>query len=457
MTSALASWRGSLRARTVTVAVLVTMLFGVVGSLALMWQLQTSLVRSVDTSLSVQSQTLATTLLADRPVNPLLAPLGEAAFFQVVGSSGRVLASSASVQGQDALTTFAPLGQISFVTLAVSPLGAGERIRVSAERLTFRHQPATLYVGQSLSASDQSIRDVRDILSLAGPLLVLVVGVLTWLLVARSLAPVEAMRVQVNQITMRDLSERLAEPASGDELARLAATLNAMLARLHASHLRQQSFVADASHELKSPLAAAVAELQVSLAHPELTQWPQAAHLVLGDLDRMSAIINDLLDLARFDEHARRENTVVDLADLVAHECTRLDRTSAVALEVAGHEKIPVMAQAQDLSRALRNVLVNAVAHATTRVSVAYILDAEFVEVHVVDDGPGIAPEDRERVFHRFARLDSARSRTSGGSGLGLAIVKAIVDAHDGSVFFLDDPAGAHCVIRLPRIEATRS
>ena len=443
---------GSIRVRTVTASVIVSAAFYVLAGGALLWQLQSSLLGSLDSSLGGLTQTLAASLQAGRTPGALPAPLSEASFYQVVDASGRVLFSSASVEGQDPVSRFSPAGATTqFWTLPTSPLGAGDRLRVGARQVTLRDTLATLYVGETLGPADQSMRDVRDVLLVSSPLLLLGVALLTWFLVGRSLAPVEAIRDHVERISLEDLHERIPDSRTNDEIARLATTMNDMLRRLDDAHQRQRSLISDASHELKSPLAAAYTELEVGLAHPEITRWPESARDVLGDLARMRAIIDDLLLLARHDE-ARYSSPVsdVDVGALAHLEAGYVGRLTQATILVEQSGPLLVRANHDELSRAIRNVLENAAQHALSHVAVSLEVVGHDVEVRVDDDGPGIAPVDRERVFDRFTRLDVARSRSSGGSGLGLAIVRAIVEHAGGAVWFTGEAPGAHCVIRLP-------
>ena len=448
--------RGSIRVRTVTAAVVVSAGFYVLAGVALLWRLNSSLLGSLDSSLGGLTQTLAASLQAGRSQGALPSSLNEALFYQVVDATGRVLFSSASVEGQDPVSRFSPAGAATqFWTLPTSPLGTGDRLRIGARLVTIENSRATLYVGQTLGPADQSIRDVRDTLLVSSPLLLLGVAILTWFLVGRSLAPVEAIRDHVERITLEDLHERVPDSHTNDEIARLAATMNDMLRRLDDAHQRQRSLISDASHELKSPLAAAYTELEVGLAHPEITRWPQSARDVLGDLTRMKTIIDDLLLLARHDEASSSSQlTDVDVGDLARLEAGYVRRLTPATVTVSESGPLPVRANHDEISRVIRNVLENAAQHALNHVEVTFALVGHDVEVRVDDDGPGIAPADRERVFERFTRLDVARSRSSGGSGLGLAIVRALVEHAGGAVWFTGEAPGAHCVIRLPLTSA---
>jgi signal transduction histidine kinase len=240
-------------------------------------------------------------------------------------------------------------------------------------------------------------------------------------------------------------------PEKRDEISALALTMNEMLARIEAGHSAQQRFVGDASHELRSPLTTIISALEMAVAHPDLLDDELAKTTLLPEAHRMQALVDDLLLLARADERGlTMAHDDVDLDDLVLAEAERLSRETSLGIRT---DIVPtrVVGDAPRLSRMLRNLLDNAARHATSEVSVCTLTCGEHVVLTVDDDGPGIAPADRERVFDRFVRLDAGRSRSSGGAGLGLAIVREIVAAHQGSVRIGDRPGGGTRVtVQLP-------
>jgi len=313
-----------------------------------------------------------------------------------------------------------------------------DRVRFSAQTVTGPDGRYTVVVGEGTATIASTIWAVVVALAIAAPVVILVSGVATYVLVHRSMRSVDDIRSRVAEITTSDLAERVPVPDSRDEIAALAETMNEMLARIQAGHEAQKRFVGDASHELRSPLTTIISALEVVVAHPEVLSGDQAGDLVgttlMPEAQRMKVLIDDLLLLARADERGldiARED--VDLDDLAGAELERLRRETT--LDVEGElEPVRVTGDAAALSRMLRNLLDNAVRHAASRVHVSVRRGADAVWVRVCDDGPGIPPEDRERVFDRFVRLDSDRSRSAGGSGLGLAIVREIVAAHGGRV-----------------------
>ncbi|MEU0498303.1 ATP-binding protein [Mycobacterium sp. NPDC006124] len=336
-----------------------------------------------------------------------------------------------------------------------------DRVRFSAQTVAGPDGRYTVVVGEGTATIASTVWAVVVALAIAAPVVVLVSGVATYVLVHRSMRSVDDIRSRVADITTSDLADRVPVPDSRDEIAALAVTMNEMLARLQAGHEAQKRFVGDASHELRSPLTTIISALEVVVAHPEVLGGDQAGDLVsttlMPEALRMKVLIDDLLLLARADERGldiARED--VDLDDLAAEELDRLRRETT--LEVQGDfEPVRLTGDPAALSRVLRNLLDNAGRHAASRVRVTVRRDDDAVRVTVADDGPGIPPQDRERVFDRFVRLDADRSRSAGGSGLGLAIVREIVAAHGGSTSIgAGIGTGASVTIQLRSSDASR-
>jgi signal transduction histidine kinase len=238
---------------------------------------------------------------------------------------------------------------------------------------------------------------------------------------------------------------------TADEIGRLARTMNEMLDRLEAASERQRHFVADASHELQSPLTSFRAQLEVALAHPAATDWAVLAADLLADSERMERLVRDLLFLARVDSTpAPPAADPVDFDDIVLDEAARLRAGTRVRLDTSRVSAAPVRGSRDELTRLTRNLLENAARHAASTVCVGLTYSGETAQLVVEDDGPGVPPEQHERIFDRFVRIDDARSRHSGGTGLGLAIVKAIAERHGGTVAVQNGCGGARFVVRLP-------
>ncbi|GAA0587965.1 HAMP domain-containing sensor histidine kinase [Streptomyces crystallinus] len=278
-----------------------------------------------------------------------------------------------------------------------------------------------------------------------------------WFALGSVLRPVEEARSYFSLLVSDASTHRLPVPRDGDELTGLVETMNSGLHRLQTTVEQQRRFVADASHELRNPLAALQAELEIALSRPEEADWPEVVRAALGDTRRLQHLTEDLLLLARLDldkpsGQQRMEN--VDLTDLVREEAARRHPPARVTLDldvvprplvVRGHPAL--------LARVLGNLLDNAERHATSRVTVRLRHDAEERQavLEVLDDGPGIPPADRDRVFERFTRLDTARTRHTGGTGLGLAIARRITALHQGTLTVTPTGKGAHLTTRLPQ------
>ena len=273
------------------------------------------------------------------------------------------------------------------------------------------------------------------------PVLLVLAGGTVWLVVGHALRPVEQIRAAVTAITSADPSQRVPEPGTDDEIGRLARTMNDMLARLEDAAARQRRFVADASHELRSPLTAIRTVLEVGLAHPDRAPWPQIAGRAVRQSQRLEQLIAELLVLAKADAHrlaARRQP--VDLAALLADLAATPAPGISIDLSVA--PGTAMTGNPEDLSRMFRNLLDNAVRYARHRVLVTAAAGPEGLVVEIADDGPGIPAEERERVFGRFVRLDASREQASGSAGLGLAIAREIAAAHGAAIVLTEAPGG---------------
>ena len=295
---------------------------------------------------------------------------------------------------------------------------------------------------------DEAVGALTVALAVGIPSVTAVLAVLIWAMVGRTLRPVDRIRAEVAAIGPADLGRRVPEPGGGDEIARLAATMNAMLERLDTSARRQRRFTADASHELRTPLTRIRAELEVELRD---RRGDRLASTLLDEVSGMQLLIDDLLVLARGDDDAEvATHRPVDLDDIVLEEIAALDgdRVAINADRVSGAQ---VLGAPEQLRRAVRNLLDNATRHATSRVEVSLEESHGSVILAVADDGPGVPEELHGEVFERFRRLDEARSGGLGGTGLGLAIVRDVVERHGGTITI--DPEhrpGARFVVTLP-------
>jgi signal transduction histidine kinase len=308
--------------------------------------------------------------------------------------------------------------------------------------------PLRILVAQSTGQIAQSVHVLKITLLILYPILIALLAAVLWRALGAALRPVDALRSGAEEITGGTRAGRLPVPDSKDEIHRLAVTLNDMLHRLDSARARQRAFVADAAHELRSPLTNMRTELEVAQRLPDDTDWPELADDLLADVQRLSRLVDDLLLLARSDEGlpaARLEE--IDLAQFVGEAA---ERYPDVAFDDPG-EPLPLLAEPDALARVVTNLLDNAVRHKRSRVTVSAAADGPHLLVVVADDGPGIPEADRERVFQRFTRLDDARARDAGGSGLGLAIVRELVRRHRGSVTLGDANPGLQVSVRLPK------
>lgn len=374
----------------------------------------------------------------------------------LAGDGSAVLASTRSLTGVPAVYTLPP-GAATPVRQPIDPGLTSREVRVLGTRATVDGRPVVVITYSDNDPLDEVNDTFGRLLLIGVPGILLLACATVWLVVGRALRPVERIRRTVTEITAADLSQRVPEPRARDEIAGLAHTMNDMLGRLDESASRQRRFVADASHELRSPLAAIRTTLEVGLAHPDGAPWPEIAHRAVRQSQRLETLVQQLLLLAKGDDHRLVERRgPVDLGDLV--EEVRATSALPADLDVAfdRRDAAVVLGDGEPLSRMVRNVLDNATRHARSQVTLS-VLDVPpgLVRVEIADDGPGIAPDQRERVFDRFVRLEAGRDRASGSSGLGLAIAKEIADAHGGSISVGEAPGGgARVRITLPRLSA---
>ncbi|WP_051712143.1 sensor histidine kinase [Spirillospora albida] len=273
-----------------------------------------------------------------------------------------------------------------------------------------------------------------------------------WLAVGRTLRPVNRMRLELNEITATDLGRRVPVPPRHDEVALLAESVNATLDRLERAVARQRAFVLDASHELRTPLTGLRMQLELALADPRDPEVPETLQAALASADRLAAVVGDLQAVARVEFGGRFPRDPVDLAALADQEVLRTRHRTRVT--VRAEQPVVVAGGRAELARLLANLIGHADRRAATAVTVLVSPEAPgTAAVHVLDDGPPVAPHDRERLFERFTRLDRDRHRDAGGTGLGLAVARDIAEAHGGALLLADRPDGsdgACFVLRLP-------
>ena len=441
----------SVRLRTALAVTVIAAVAAVAGAWLLVAALGSQLAEGIVVSAETRADEVAQRLEDGTPVDELELVDEDDRFVQVVDADGAVAAASPG-SPTEPLTVPKDGDTVTDVHARVPSEDDTERYAVTAESVSTPAGSLTVLVTQEASEIDDSQQALIGTLEKALPLVVLAVGLATWLLVGRALAPVEAIRAEVQRITADRLDQRVPEPSSRDEVAELARTMNAMLERLEQAQHRQRRLVSDASHELRSPATAIRQHAELALAHPASTSAEELARVTLTEGQRLEQLVEQMLWLARTDEttSALRQRTI-DLDDLVLEEASRVRATSSTRVSTALVSGGQVRGDPMMLRRVAANLLDNAVGHARDEVRVALFEDGDDVVLRVDDDGPGIALADRDRVLERFVRLDEARSRQRGGAGLGLAIVRGVVEAHGGTVLVGEsDLGGARFDVVLP-------
>ncbi|WP_250037474.1 ATP-binding protein [Paractinoplanes maris] len=445
----------SLRGRLVLVSVLALTIGLAAGGVLLVGALNFALLRAVNTEALETARGVAKLVdqksLSERiEVNPAMQ-------VQVIDSSGRVLALS---PGADRLTPMLYEDELRDLSdgevedIPGSRIGlAGGGARVVMVTAGPPTDPVRVLVARSTNDLSQGVHILRLALLVTFPLLITLLAVVLWRVLGAVLHPVDALRAGAEEITGGTRAGRLPVPESRDEIHRLAVTLNGMLHRLESARVRQRAFVADAAHELRSPLTNMRTELEVAQRLPD-TDWPALTHDLLTDVDRLSRLVDDLLLLARSDDGGggRVVSAPFRSVDLGALVGDVADRYPAVAY-LRPAAPMEVTGEPDALGRVVANLLDNAVRHAKSQVTVTVTAHGTHRLITVTDDGPGIPAADRERVFDRFTRLDDGRARDAGGSGLGLAIVRELTRRHGGTVTLSDADPGLRVDVRLPALQ----
>ncbi|TML06485.1 MAG: HAMP domain-containing protein [Actinobacteria bacterium] len=406
------------------------------GGLALL--LHTRFVSSLDAGINrglrTRAADLATLVRAreGRPLRPgTQLPESGGAFAQVLTPSGGIVDSTPGHGAKSLLTRDEVRRALNQRVL----IARRENARVVAEPLA-APPAAVLVVGSSLSQRDRALRTLDEMLFIGGPILLVLTCVAGYALAAFALAPVERMRGRAARISGSGHGDRLPVPRAHDELYRLGDTLNQMLNRLEEAMDRERVFVANAGHELRTPLTILKLELEVTLterlSHEDLERRLQSA---AEEVDRLSKLAEDLLVIARADQgRLPVDKRPVEIEPVLRAVTDRIagaarGESRLVRAESAGSLVVP--ADRDRLEQALTNMVTNALNHGNGPVLLTARERNGHVEMHVLDEGPGFAPEFLPRVFERFSRADPARSR--GGAGLGLSIVRAIAEAHGGT------------------------
>jgi two-component system, OmpR family, sensor kinase len=469
----------SLRLRLATIFAAGSAALIAVAGLAFLWQLHGSLTAALDSELGMRAAALAGRL-ASGPLPPGGPAVADQAGSHVgqfpvaeqvaqVLTPGGVVVYSSGIEGTGPLLSRAELRRVANGPLTLTATIGGERLRLLASDVRHHSRPAITVVGVPTDIADAAQARARLALLTGGPAVVLAAGLGGWLLTGAALRPVGKMRRRLEEITEHDTSARLPVPATGDEIAALADTMNGLLDRLAQALARQRAFTADAGHELRTPLTALKAELELA-ARPGKSReaLADAIQAAAGDTDRLIRLAEDLLLLARADEGtaflARERTDICSELHGAARRFASAAAARGVVISVQAPGRLDVVADRGRVRQALDNLIANAVQHAppgsTVEVS-GRCAEAEgdgdgggrrrVAAVEVRDHGPGFPPEFLPRAFERFQRADPARRRADGGAGLGLAIVATIACAHHGRVEAGNLPAGgARVRIELP-------
>jgi signal transduction histidine kinase len=444
---------GTIRFRITAIAVLAVVVVLVAASIALVFAQRAVLTENLEDALEQRAGEIES-LVTEGRLPQVLTGIDEDTVAQVVTADGEVLAATPNFRGQPVMAE--PVALVpprTIEDLPVNPPQATPRYRLLVSEVDGPTGKTYVYIAGLLEDVDENTAALTRSVAVVIPATAVVLALIVWWLVGRTLRPVEAIRREVAEIGGSDLRRRVPVPDTNDEIARLATTMNDMLARVDSAVERQRRFVADASHELRSPLARIRSELEVDLAHPEAADLAGSHRSVLEETTGLQRLVDDLLHLARSDAGvtAAARQEPVDLDDIVLRNVRRLRAARNGSIDISGVTAAQVIGDVDQLSRAVANLVDNAARHARSKITITLAEHNREAVLTVSDDGPGIPADQRERVFERFTRLDDARSAATGGTGLGLAIVRDVIERHRGRIVI--DPEyrnGARFIVTLP-------
>jgi signal transduction histidine kinase len=440
----------SLRTRATAVATLLCAVVLTAGGILLV----TTLDRHLTTNSDDLSRSRARDLLDQAKAGelpPVLRNVNDDSVAQVIAADGTVLAASANIQGRGPIVS--PDGPARGLrrTIDAPDDEETEHYRVWIQSGPGPGGQVTVVEGSSLESLRETTSTLRRSLVLGIPLVLAALALVMWLVLGRALARLDQIRAEVDAFGPDQLDRRVPDDGHSDEVGRLAATMNRMLARVDASAQRQRRLVADVSHDLQGPLAAQRVSLELALSSRASVDRDVLRADVLGATGEMERLVDDLLVLAAADEDAPVLASAVDLDAVVIEEAARARSAHTTVIDTAQVSAGPVRANPSELRRIVRNLLDNAVAHASSRVEMGVSVSGGLVHLHVGDDGPGVPEEERERIFERFHRGDPSRTRAAPGTGLGLAIARSLAERAGGAlVLMADGRPGAHFLLTLP-------
>jgi signal transduction histidine kinase len=445
-------WRSSVRTRVTAGAISAIAVTLVVTVMTTSGLLRRSLTNDTESVLADRIDGIEA-LAADGSLPAVLDVSGhEIGQLEVIDSSGVVVALTPGIAGHGRFDVIPapPVGTQTTATVDGGVIGTkkGEKFRLVARTVSSPVGVLTIYATATISAATRAERYLQLTLLIGSAILLVIASFGIWLVVGRAFAPVDAMRAEVDRIEATDLSMRVRPGSSDNEVATLGATLNRLLDRLEEAATRQRLFSAAASHELRSPLAAIRTEVEVGLLYPEGAAWRTIGEDVLIEVARLEALSHDLRTLTRSNavDPAQRCN----LAVLVADEIGRRRPPKGIAYET-NLESAVVVADSDAVVQVLRNLFDNAERHSASIVLVRLQNNSNSTRLSVWNDGERIPPDERDRIFEAFRRLDEARALDTGGSGLGLAIARTIMHGFGGSLIATDVQEGAEFVASFPR------
>jgi len=451
-----------IRTRISVLAALLVAVPLLVGVFALGTIMQRSLVSVLGQQVGGEAERLASVIAVAGP-----GPLGgvsvtdPGSVVQLVDENGHVVATSdPGLTTPLARTVGIPPGRATVTGEATAwiPFRTSEQLLVASSGTQIAGSPYTVVIAVPQSPVWRTTDSIAFTFAALIPLLMLVAGMGARAIVGRTLGSVERMRSTVASIGIDGAAgnagspagARVALPEARDEIRELGATMNAMLDRLDASASAQRRFIADAGHELRSPITTIAGAVEIARDDPE--EWRELSPLVESETRRLRDLVEDLMTLTRGDAGATVRRSPVALADLARAELDRVAATSPRLVVESSLEEVAISGDPDALTTVLRNVLDNASRHASGRVRARLASEHGVAVITIDDDGHGIPPEDRGRVFDRFVRLDESRARDSGGSGLGLSIARDLVTRHGGTIAAeaAPDLGGARIRLRLP-------
>lgn len=433
----------NVRVRVTLAATGAALAVAVIASVLFVFSLRTGMGNELRSSAEQQVQTVQAQLNEGETPDEAVATGKNDIVIQIIDGTGTVIASDHPRVTTPMRTTPGTADRVRVKRLEDDYVVVARRAKKGGDLIV---------VGRSSEQLGRATGTATVLLAVSVPIALALLALAVWVSVGRALRPVESMRREAAMITAAHLNRRLAVSEGDDEIPRLASTLNAMLDRIDSASMLQRQFVSDASHELRSPLAALRQLAEVARDYPEGRAPEELAHDVLAEERRMEELVESLLLLSRIeDSHRSASRLEVDLDDVVLGEVRRTRREGGPRIDVSGVSAGQVVAEPVLVRQMVTNLLSNAVRHAREEVRVSLQEYDDRVVLSVEDDGHGIPEGERARVFERFVRLDESRARDAGGSGLGLAIVRKVVDDLRGTVEIgASALGGARFVVTLP-------